>query len=129
MVCCKAFGTTPVVWVVPSTLDRVGPTDAPGFRTNAVIHAARGEFESFQVAIRAPSGGLTNVHFSVSKLVGPRGTILSRTNLILYREWYVTVKHHSPTYNGPPNLPITKMNTFPDALIPFLDAATGKRPV
>ena len=129
MVCCKTLATTPIVWVVPSTLDRVGPTDAPGVRTNAVIHAARGEFESFQVAIQAPSGGLTNVNFSVSKLVGPRGTMLSPTSLILYREWYVTVKHHSPTYNGPPNLPITKMNTFPDALIPFLDAATGKRPV
>jgi hypothetical protein len=75
MVCCRIFAATPIVWVVPSTLDRVGPTDAPGFRTNAVIHAARGEFESFQVAIRAPSGGLTNVNFSVSKLVGPRGTI------------------------------------------------------
>ena len=88
-----------------------------------------GNTNPFQVAIQAPSGGLTNVNFSVSKLVGPRGAVLSRTNLILYREWYVTVKHHSPTYNGPPNLPITKVQTFPDALIPFLDPATGKPPV
>jgi len=128
-VCCRAFGATPIVWVVPSSLHRVGPTDAPGVGTIAVIRAARGEYESFQVAIQAPSGGLTNVNFSVSKLVGPRGAVLSRTNLILYREWYVTVKHHSPTYNGPPNLPITRVQTFPDALIPFLDPATGKPPV
>jgi hypothetical protein len=129
IVCCQTFAANPIVWVVSSPLHRVGPTDAPGVRTNAVIRAARGEYGSFQVAIQARSGGLTNVNFSVSRLVGPRGAELSRINLILYREWYVTVKHHSPTYNGPPNLPITKVNTFPDALIPFIDPATGKPPV
>jgi hypothetical protein len=125
---CRAFAAPPIVWAVPSSLKRVGPREAPGFRTEVVIRAARGEYESFQVAIQAPSGGLTNVNFSASELVGPRGAILSAVNLILYREWYVTVKYHSPTYNGPPNLPITKVRTFPDALIPFLDPATGKPP-
>ncbi len=129
LVCCRAFGQTPIVWVVPSSLHRVGPSDAPGASTNAVIRAARGEYQSFQVAIQAPSGGLTNVNFSVSNLVGPSGAVLSQENLILYREWYITVKRHSPTYNGPPNLPITNVNTFPDALIPFVDPATGKPPV
>jgi len=129
LVCCKAFGAGPIVWVVPSSLHRVGPTDAPGIRTDVLIRAARGEYESFQVAIQAPGGGLTNVNFSVSKLAGPRGAVLSRTNLILYRERYITIKRHSPTYNGPPNLPITNVQTFPDALIPFLDPATGKPPV
>jgi hypothetical protein len=81
------------------------------------------------VAIQAPSGGLTNVNFLVSSLVGLHGARLSRANLILYREWYVTVKHHSPTYNGPPNLPITDVSTFPDALIPFFDPTTEKPPV
>jgi hypothetical protein len=129
IVCCRAFAATPIVWVASSSLHRVGPTDAPGVRTNAVIRAARGEYESFQVAIQAPKGGLTNVNFSVSKLVGRRDAVLSRANLILYREWYVTVKRHSPTYNGPPNLPITSVNAFSDALVPFLDPATGKPPV
>jgi Domain of unknown function (DUF4091) len=129
VVCCRAFAATPIVWVTPSSLHRVGPTDAPGVRTKAVIRAARGEYESFQVAIQAPRGGLTNINFSVTKLVGPRGAVLPRTSLILFREWYITVKHHSPTYNGPPNLPITNVQTFPDALVPFLDPATGKPPV
>jgi len=124
VVCCRALGATPIVWVVPSSLHRVGPTDAPGGKTNVVIQAARGEFQSFQVAIHAPGDGLTNVNFSVSKLVGSHGAMISAANLILYREFYLTVKHHSPTYNGPPNLPITKVRTFPDALIPFLDPAT-----
>jgi hypothetical protein len=129
LVCCKAFAAGPIVWAVRSSLQRVGPADPPGDRTKVLIHAARGEYESFQVAIQAPSGGLTNVNFSVSGLVGPHGARLSQANLILYREWYVTVKHHSPTYNGPPNLPITDVSTFPDALIPFLDPATDKPPV
>jgi len=128
VVCCRAFGGTPIVWVVPSSLHRVGPTDLPGVRADALIRAARGEYQSFQIAIQAPRGGLTNVNFSVSRMVGPRGAVLPRTNLILYREWYVTVRHHSPTYNGPPNLPITEVRTFPDALIPFLDPVTGKSP-
>src|SRR5271157_259218 len=90
--CCSALGAPPIVWVVPSSLHRVGPTDAPGVETIVAIRAARGEYKPFQVAIQAPSGGLTNVNFSVSNLVGPRGAVLSRTNLILYREWYITVK-------------------------------------
>jgi len=128
LACCSAFGATPIVWVVPSSLHRVGPTDAPGSTTSVMIHAARGEFQSFQIAIQAPDGGLTNVNFSVSKLAGSRDAVISAANLILYRESYITVKHHSPTYNGPPNLPITDVQTFPDALIPFLDPATGKPP-
>ena len=129
MGCCKAFAAAPIVWAVPSSLHRVGPTDAPGSKTNVMIHAGQGEFQSFQIAIQASDGGLTNVNFSVSKVVGSRGSVLSRTDLTLYREWYVTVKHHSPAYNGPPNLPITNIRTFPDALIPFIDPATGKPPV
>lgn len=129
ILCGRSLGRTPIVWVVPNSLHRVGETDAPGAGTKAIIHAARGEYRSFQVAIQAPSGGLTNVNFSVSELLGPHGEVLSQSNLILYREWYVTVKHHSPTYNGPPNLPISNVRTFPDALIPFLDPVTGKTPV
>jgi Domain of unknown function (DUF4091) len=127
--CCEAFGAAPIVWVVPSSLHRVGPTDTPGVETDVQICAARREYESFQVAIHAPGSRLTNINFSVTKLVGPDDAVLSVENLTLYREWYVTVKHHSPTYNGPPNLPITKVRTFPDALVPFVDPATRKPPV
>lgn len=129
LVCCKAFGAGPIVWVVSSSLQRVGPMDAPGVRTDVLIHSARGEYQSFQVAIQAPPGGLTGVNFSVSNLVGPNGAVISGKNQILYREWYLTVKRHSPTYNGPPNLPITNVDTFPDALIPFLDPTTGEPPL
>jgi hypothetical protein len=125
----RDIGATPILWAVRSSLHRVGPIDAPGGSTQAVIHAARGEYEPFQIAVQAPAGGLTNINFSVSDLVGPKNAVLSHANLILYREWYIRVKQHSPTYNGPPNLPITDVDTFPDALIPFLDPATGKPPL
>jgi hypothetical protein len=129
VLCGRALGAIPIVWVVPNSLLRVYPTAAPGTRTMVTIYCARGEYQPFQIAIQAPAGGLTRVNFSVAHLVGPRGVVLPRGNLILYREWYLTVRHHSPTYNGPPNLPITKVRTFPDALIPFLDPATDKPPV
>lgn len=129
LACCSAFAAPPIVWVVPSSLQRVGPTDAAGSRTDVMIHAARGEFQSFQVAVQAPEGGLTKVNFSVSKLAGSDGAVIPSANLIPYRESYITVKQHSPTYNGPPNLPITNVQTFPDALIPFIDPVTGKPPV
>lgn len=104
----------------------------------AVIHAARGEYQSFQVAVHAPAGGLTDLNFSVSNLYRIErnenggenlGGMIHEKNLVLYREKYMTVLQHSPTWNGPPNLPITNIDTFPDALIPFIDPATGKLPI
>jgi hypothetical protein len=117
----------PIVWVVPSSLQRVGPTDPAGAGLGAVVRAGRGEAEPFQVAIQAPAGGLTHVDFSVSDLVGPGGQTIPRSALTLYRENYVKIRRHSPTYLGPPNLPLTA-NVFPDGLIPFLDPTTGLPP-
>ncbi len=44
----------PVVWVARS-LQRVGPDDAPGSSLQAQLSAARGEYESFQIVVRAPA--------------------------------------------------------------------------
>jgi len=122
----------PVVWVPSSSLVRINPTQKPGSSQTATIYAARGETQSFQVAIQASAGDLSGVSLSVSNLRGcddsSTGEIIPADNLILYREKYMTVLQHSPTYNGPPNLPITNINTFPDALIPFIDPATGEPP-
>jgi len=76
--CGVAFGAGPTVWVVPSTLLRVGPTDAAGSGTSATIYGGRGEYVAFQVAVQAPSGGLTNVTLSVSSLTGPGESPISR---------------------------------------------------
>ena len=124
----------PIVWVVPSTLVRISPTEKPGTTRTVTIFAARGEYQSFQVAVHAPAGNLTDLNFTVSDLVrigsdGGKNQAIPRENVLLYREKYMTVLAHSPTYNGPPNFPITNIDTFPDALIPFIDPATGKPPM
>ena len=130
----------PIVWVAPSSLVRITPTEKPRATRTAVIYAARGETQSFQVAVHASGSDLTDVNFSVSSLYRIRKDglsgedrdadreIIPRKNLTLYREKYMTVLEHSATWNGPPNLPITNIDRFPDALIPFIDPATGKSP-
>jgi hypothetical protein len=117
-----APGSLPV-WVAPS-LVRVGRSDAAGTLTQMDLYAARGESESFQVIVRAPTGGLTNVRVSASDLTGPGGVIAAR-NLSLFREQYVYVSHGSTTAWGPPNLPSGAPGWFPDGLIPSVDPDTG----
>src|SRR5437667_11450177 len=126
--CCVAFGTAPIVWIVPSSLLRVYPTDVPGGGTTVTINCARGEYCAFQVAVQAPAGGLANINFSVSNLTGRGRPSIPSTDLIVYLVQYITVQTQSPTSNGPPNLPITNQNTFPDPLVPFIDPATGLPP-
>jgi hypothetical protein len=128
--CGVAFGAAPLVWVIASSLSRVYPTDAPGSGTTVTISCARGEYCAFQVATQAPAGGLSNINFSVSNLTESGGASIPSMDLIRYREQYITVQQHSPINSGggPPNLPITNQNTFPDPLVPFIDPATGLPP-
>ena len=59
----------PVVWVIPS-LERVGLSDPAGNVTLAPLWAARGEYESFQIVVRAPENHrLTNVNVAASMWV------------------------------------------------------------
>ncbi len=115
------------VWIVESSLERVTPTQAPGHLTRAEIYAGRGEYQTFQIAIHAGAKELRIRDVSITDLIGPG--VISHREISLYREWYVKVKQHSPTWNGPPNLPITTENVFTDALIPFIDPATGAPPI
>ncbi len=116
----------PVVWVVPS-LQRVGPDDSAGSGTQAQLSAARGEYESFQIVVKAPSSSaLSNVNVSVSDLTGPGGQMIARQNLSLFREQYVNVTTSSPNWGGA-NQPLPK-GWYPDGLIPFVDPSTGQPP-
>jgi hypothetical protein len=115
---------SPMVWVVPS-LQRVGRSDAASSGTQAQLYAAKGEYESFQVVVRAPSSGLTNVNVSVTDLTGSGGTI-SKTNLALFREQYVYVNASSPNWGGS-NQPLG-VGWYADGLIPFVDQNTGLAP-
>ena len=114
---------TPLAWVMPSTV-RIPSWSAPGHRTAASIEALRGETESFQVAVRAVGGPLSGVSMTVSPLVGPVGSRIGGRSIALFREQYVRVPHHSPAWSGRP----VAWPSFPDALVPFVDPVTGRRP-
>src|SRR6185503_3317918 len=98
--------------------------DSAGTGTQATLSAARGEYESFQIAIQAPQGGLTNVNASISDLSGPNGAVIAKSNFSLFREKYVYVRQSSPNWGGA-NQPLGA-GWYPDALIPFADPSTGK---
>ena len=83
------------VWAVPS-LVRIGERDPVGASSAAEIWAARGEYESFQIVIRAGEAGLTNVSVAVTNLSGPGGATIPASALAVYREHYVTVSMSSP---------------------------------
>jgi hypothetical protein len=92
------------------------------------LFAARGEYEPFQVAVRALKDGLTGVRLSVDDLAGPKGKIIPASNISLYREHYVEVKTSSPNYNEKMSVMPGQPGWYPDALIPFIDPATGRPP-
>src|ERR1700730_1417589 len=86
-------------WVVDS-LQRVGMTDAAGSTTSIALHAGKGEAESFQVIVHAPSSGLTITNLTASDLTGPSGATISPQNFTFYREYYVNVTAPSPNFGG-----------------------------
>ncbi|HEY4085810.1 MAG TPA: glycoside hydrolase domain-containing protein, partial [Bryobacteraceae bacterium] len=89
-----------------------------------MISAGRGEYESFQIAVQAPAGGLTNVNVAVSALSGPGGATIPQSAFSLFREQYVYVDRSSPDWEGS-NRPMG-VGWYPDGLIPFNDPATGR---
>ncbi len=106
----------PTVWVVPS-LVRVVPDAAAGTATQIDLYAARGETESFQIIVRAPSGGLTGVNVTAPNLGGPTCT--------LYREQYIYLATGSADWATNRNKPLGP-GWYPDGLIPFVNPATGQ---
>jgi hypothetical protein len=117
-----ARASTLAAWVEPSTV-RVPITAPRGSRTAAVIEAARGETESFQVVTRAVGGPLTAATARVSALsrTGGGGVIAGRS-VALFREHYVRIRRHSPRWSGP----VLRWRYIPDALVPFVDPVTGR---
>ncbi|MDX6629315.1 MAG: hypothetical protein QOH00_1561 [Gaiellales bacterium] len=102
------------------SLERIRPADAARPLETARLTAARGETESFQVAVRGPARRVTA---AMSALAGPEGATIAAANVALYREQAVLVEHSTP-YSGGPNPP-DPAGEIPDALIPF--SAPGGR--
>ena len=119
----SAAAGPPVVWVLRS-MERIGPADAPGANTRAQIWAARGESESFQIAVRAAGGNLTGVNVTMSDLTTASGARIAAESFTLYREHFAQVTKSSPDWGGS-NRPLGP-GWYPDGLIPFRDPATGR---
>lgn len=108
-------------WVV-SGMERIGRTAPAGSALNMSLYAARGEYEPFQIGIRANHTDLTNVNVVISDFQGLNHQMISRQNITLYREHYVYVNHESLDPGGA-NRPLGK-GWYADGLIPFVDPTT-----
>ncbi|MBI5549850.1 MAG: DUF4091 domain-containing protein [Deltaproteobacteria bacterium] len=107
----------PVVVLGPAV--KVRPEDAVEGARSAVLVAARNEFESFQIAIRATDAPLRNVTVSLAQpLTGPGGGALPASNVTVYREDYYPVTTPSSPEGAP--------GRWPDALIPSVDPLFGE---
>jgi hypothetical protein len=110
----------PIVWTAPS-LTLIMQNTAQGAASQATIKAAKGETESFQIAIKAPAGGLTNVNVTPAALVGPGGASIGTSDITLYREHYINITN---PISGGRNKSIGP-GMYPDGLIPFVNPTTG----
>ena len=117
------YSNPPIIWAVPS-MERIGQNDRPGNSTQIKLMAARGEYEPFQIGIKAPSGGSSNVNVLVSSLKNANGQVISQDNITLYREHYMYVPAAS-SEEGKAN-PSLGVGLYPDGLIPFKDPDTGE---
>ncbi len=115
----------PIVWVT-GAMERIGQAQAPGPSRSIMLHAARGEYEAFQIGVHAPTTPVTLTDLSVSDLVSAQGERIPAENIALYREHYVYVSQLGPTWGGSNRSLGT--GWYPDALIPFVDPQTGLPP-
>lgn len=117
--------TSLLVYAVPS-LQRIGLRETIDPVSNIQLYAARGEYESFQINIRAAGGNLTNFNIDVSDLTSKNNQLIPKSNITLYREKYVNVIHSSPTNNRSKN-PSLGTGWYADALIPFVNPQTQQK--
>ncbi len=115
--------SAPIVWTVDG-MQRVKPDAPAGAGTDIELFAARGEYEPFQIIIRAPQGGLNNVNVLAQDLTGPGDQIIAKNNLTFYREHYIYLSQGSSDWKGS-NRP-SGPGWYPEPLIPFVDPRTGQ---
>jgi Domain of unknown function (DUF4091) len=111
------------VWTMSDAV-RVRPNSPVGTgESTTSLSAARNETVSFQIAVRASAGGLSNVTLAATPFRGTSSR--AAIGATLYREYFVNVPHASNIVGHPRSL---GAGTYPDGLIPFLDPQTGKPP-
>ncbi len=109
----------PSSYTVLGSAVKVRPHEMPVGQSNASIFAARNEFESFQVIVKAPNAPVRGLRASFSvPLTGPGGTAIPSRNVTVYREGYYNVRY-------PSDLEGT-VGRWPDPLIPAVDPLLGQ---
>jgi hypothetical protein len=119
--CTKAEGTRSLqVWTTHA-LVKVQPDDPPPQTRSqsAEIWAARNEFESFQIILRATRGDFAGVDATVSDLRNAEGAIIPCANIAIYRETYLELRQRSSVEG--------KAGEWPDPLIPRVDRYWNER--
>jgi hypothetical protein len=103
---------------------KVRPTDQPAGAARAQLLAARNEFESFQIVVRAGRAALRGVSVSLSAPLSGAGGTIPPQNVTIYREAYYPVA--VPSNTVPPADPRAATGPWPDALIPAVDPWFGQ---
>jgi hypothetical protein len=105
-------------------MTRVGLDEQITASPSVRLYAARGEFESFQIAVTAKSGPIKSVSIAISDLRSDSFTI-NQASITAYREHFVQVIQDSPDFGGP-NRPLGP-GFYPDALIPVKNQSAKPR--
>jgi hypothetical protein len=102
------------VWTADGLTKILRATPAPEPLPGTVrIYAARNEYESAQVVIRAKSQPLEGVMVTISDLVGPQGSTIAAQTIGLYREAYIYLPAYKADYPDPLP-PVTPFSVAPD---------------
>ncbi len=114
------------IWLV-SGMDRILMNQWQDIMPIDTIYAAKGEYEPFQLVVRAPEGGLENVSVRFSDFQDTAGNRITPT---LYREHFVYAESVTRDYLNESNYRGTNIaesaGWYPDALIPFVNPETGQ---
>ncbi len=106
------------VWTMTQT-KRVLRDAPPGEVIAVNLSAARNEWESFQILMRADEP-IIEINVVPADLVGPGGAVLKASEAKLYRE------HQFYLGDGSFRNRDFKTGWYPDALIPFINPVTGR---
>jgi len=115
------LGTTRITWWTTHPLAKVKPLDpVPSSPVKSVdLHAGRNEFEPFQIVLRAEAKDLPGVDIEFSDLRTSAGAEISRKNVTVYLEQFLSLDRPSSIEGG--------AGWWPDPLIPRTDRYAHER--
>lgn len=124
---CVASSATPAadrpeVWLAPG-LERIARDAAGGMTRSITLHAARGECESFQIAVKPSEVAAPEVGINIGDFAGPSASIPAARAVALFQEHYVHVAKSSPDLRGT-NRPLGA-GWYADALMPLAAQDVG----